>query len=152
MNTRLPAYSVLDRFLGTWDAQVEVESADGKKSMQSLRNTFAWDLNGRFLKDEGKNSEGSATFLGLWSYNAQAKRYHSWYFQGPGGEVSQMTYAWDEKNQTLTGAGEPGGGMTVEAVDRFIDKDHYDWSIVVKDKDGRMLNRMKAHSTRAAKP
>src|SRR4051812_46370927 len=68
-----PAYPVLEKFLGTWKAQVEMVSADGKKSTQAWQNTFAWDLDGRFLKDEGREAGGSASFLGLWSYDPQAQ-------------------------------------------------------------------------------
>jgi len=149
--SRPPEYSVLDKFVGTWNAQVEMVSADGKKSAQSSRNTFAWALNGRFLKDDGGQVGGSSSFLGLWTYDPQTKRYQSWYFQGPGGETLQVTYAWDEKNQTLSGKQDMGGGMTVETLDHFIDKDHYDWVVVVKDKDGHALNRLSAHSVRDAK-
>ena len=149
--TRPPAYAVLDKFLGTWDSQVEMVATDGKKSMQASRNTFEWDLHGRFLKDAGGDVGGATSFLGLWSYDPQAKRYESWYFQGPSGQTLHITYAWDDKNQTLTGTQDLGGGMTLEAKDRFLDQDHYDWSIVVKDKEGRQLNRLSAHSARVPK-
>lgn len=143
-----PENAVLDHFVGTWQGDIEIASADGKKTAQTWRNTFAWALNGRFLKDEGGDMKGSASFLGLWSYDPGNKRFQSWYFLGPDGMVANLAYAWDEKNQTLTGKADLGGGMSVETVDRFIDKEHYAWSTTIRDGEGRQVQKITARQTR----
>ena len=143
-----PEKAVLDRFVGTWQGELEITSADGKKTAQTWRNTFAWALNGRFLKDEGGDLKGTTSFLGLWAYDPGEKRIRSWYFLGPDGMVANLDYVWDEKSKTITGKAELGGGMTIETTDRFIDKDHYDWTTSIKDKDGRLIQGITARQTR----
>jgi hypothetical protein len=143
-----PVKAVLDNFLGTWQGDLEITSADGKKTAQTWRNTFAWTLNGAFLKDEGGDTKGSTSFLGLWSYDPAGKRYQSWYFLGPDGMVANLGYVWDEKARILTGKADLGGGTTVVTVDRFLDKDHYEWSTTIKDKEGKLIQGITAKQTR----
>jgi hypothetical protein len=143
-----PANAILDKFVGTWRGDLEFTSADGKRTAQSWRNTFAWALNGRFLKDEGGEVGGSASFLGLWSYDPEKRRFQSWYFLGPDGMAANLAYVWDEKERTLTGKADLGGGTTLETVDRFLDEEHYAWSTAIKDKDGRLIQGITARQTR----
>jgi hypothetical protein len=142
------ASGALGKFVGTWKGEVEVQSADGKKTSYASRNAFTWSLNGRFLRDEGGEISGASAFLGMWTYDPQGKTYRSTYFLGPGGEIVNFTYTWDEKTQVIRGTAPLGGGIIMEAEDRFVGKDSYVWSIVVKDKEGRELNRMTGRQTR----
>jgi len=145
---RPAALAALDRFVGNWKGEVEVQSAEGTKTTYASRNAFAWDLKGVFLKDQGGAVSGESAFLGMWSFDQPTQRYRSWYFSGPGGEAVNCSFVWDEKNQAFKGGADLGGGMVLESEDRFTGRDSYTWSITIKDKGGRQLNRMVGRQTR----
>lgn len=140
---------VLERFIGSWKGEVSVQPAGGRESTYVAANTYSWALGGRFARDEGGDATGATSFLGMWTYDPGLKAYRSWYFQAPGGEVTAFTYRWVERDQAFRGGADLGGGMTLEAEDRFLGKDAYEWRIVLKDKDGKALNRMTGRMKRA---
>jgi hypothetical protein len=143
-----PEWKVLEKFTGSWKGEVKVTGGDGKETSFSTKNTFAPALGGRYIEDKGGAVDGSSSQLGMWRYDGVTKKYQSWYFLAPGGEALQFTYDWIEAEQTLRGKADLGGGMTMEAVDIFNGKDAYEWTIIVKGKDGTVFNRMVGKQTR----
>lgn len=139
---------MLEKFIGSWKGDVTVQPADGKASTFAAANTFSWVLGGRFARDEGGDLSGASSNLGMWTYDPAAQAYRSWYFLAPGGEVVAFTYKWVERDQAFRGSADLGGGMAMEAEDRFLGKDAYEWRIVLKDKDGKALNRMSGRMKR----
>lgn len=140
--------AVLDKFVGTWQGDIEITTADGKKIPQTWRNSFAWTLNEAFLKDEGGDVDGTSSFVGYWSYDPGKKRYRSWYFVGPDGTVGNLVYTWNEEAQVLKGSTELDGGVRIETVDRFLDADRYEWSTTVTAKDGSLIRKITAMQKR----
>jgi hypothetical protein len=143
-----PEWKNLEKFSGSWKGEVKVTAGDGKETSFSTKNSFAPVLGGRFLEDRGGALDGSASQIGMWRYDAVAKKYQSWYFLSPGGEAIQFSYDWVEAEQAFHGTADLGGGMTMEALDQFKGKDAYEWSIIVKGKDGTVFNRMLGKQTR----
>ena len=143
-----PEWKPLEKFSGSWKGEVEVTAADGKKTSFPSKNSFTPVLGGRFMEDKGGAVDGSSSSIGMWRYDAVGKKYQSWYFLAPGGEAVQFTYDWFEAEQTFRGAADLGGGMTMETVDQFKGKDAYEWTIIVKGKDGTVFNRMVGKQTR----
>jgi hypothetical protein len=143
-----PEWKVLEKFSGSWKGEVKVTSADGKETSFPTTNTFAPVLGGSFLEDKGGAVDGSSSQIGMWRYDAAAKKYQSWYFLAPGGQAVQFTHAWIESEQAFHGTADLGGGMAMEATDKFTGKDAYAWTIIVKGKDGSVINRMEGKQTR----
>lgn len=143
-----PEWKVLDKFKGSWKGEVTVTAGDGKETSFHTKNAFAPVLGGTFIEDKGGAVDGSSSQIGMWRYDAAAKKYQSWYFTAPGGEAVQFTYDWFEAEQTLRGSADLGGGMTMEAIDTFKGKSAYEWTIIVKGKDGTVFNRMVGKQTR----
>ncbi len=132
----------LGKFIGSWRGEVEVHPAGGRESTYVAGNTFSWVLGGRFARDEGGDISDASSNMGMWTYDPAVQAYRSWYFLAPGGEVVAFTYRWVERDQAFRGRADLGGGMVMEAEDRFQGKDAYEWRLVLKDKDGKALNRM----------
>lgn len=143
-----PEWKVLEKFTGSWKGEVKVTSGDGKEMKFSTKNTFTPVLAGKFIEDKGGAVDGSTSQIGMWRYDPASKKYQSWYFTAPGGEAAHFSYDWIEAEQTFRGSADLGGGMTMEAVDIFEGKDAYEWTIIVKGKDGAVLNRMVGKQTR----
>lgn len=143
-----PEWKALEKFTGSWKGVVKVTAGDGKETSFSTKNTFAPVLGGLFIEDKGGAVDGSSSQIGMWRYDAVGKKYQSWYFLAPGGEAVQFTHDWIESEQAFRGTADLGGGMTMEATDQFKGKDAYEWTIIVKGKDGTILNRMVGKQTR----
>jgi uncharacterized protein DUF1579 len=143
-----PEWKVLEKFKGSWKGEVKVTAGDGKETTFSTKNSFTPVLDGRFMEDKGGAVDGSSAQVGMWRYDPVGKKYQSWYFLAPGGEAVQFTYDWFEAEQTIRGTADLGGGMTMEAVDQFKGKNAYEWTIIVKGKDGTVYNTMVGKQTR----
>lgn len=143
-----PEWKPLEKFSGSWKGEVKATAGDGKETTYATKNTFAPALGGRFLEDTGGAVDGSSSQIGMWRYDPIGKKYQSWYFLAPGGEAVQFTHDWVEAEQAFHGTADLGGGMTMEATDQFKGKDAYEWSIIVKGKDGTVLNRLVGKQTR----
>jgi len=139
----------LSRYLGSWEGEVSVEAAGAAAERYTQRNTFAWILGGRFLEERGTGSNGSS-FIGVWSRPSADALYRAYYFSAPTGDVFIISHEWNEATRTFTGGAELGSGLRMVAADRFLDPDHYEWSITIQDAGGSVLNRMHARERRVA--
>jgi hypothetical protein len=137
----------LKRFVGSWQGEVSVDGATVEPHRYTQSNTFAWALEGHFLEERGRGTNGSS-FIGLWSFDVRAGRYRAYYFLAPTGDIVAITHEWDERTKTFTGAADLGGGIRLVAEDRFIDADTYEWSTTISDPAGTILTRLKAREQR----
>jgi hypothetical protein len=137
----------LGRYVGSWQGEVRVDGATVEAHHYTQSNTFAWTLEGRFLEERGKGTDGSS-FIGLWTFDARAGRYHAHYFVAPTGDILVITHDWNEQTKTFTGGADLGGGVKLLAEDRFIDADTYEWSATITDATGQILSRMQARENR----
>lgn len=139
----------LHRFVGSWEGEVSVDGSAIEAQRYTQQNSFAWTLDGLFLKERGRGSNGSE-FLGLWSLDRQSGRYRAHYFLAPSGDVVALTHDWQESERKFVGSAELGNGLRMLAEDRFINPDMYEWSIVVQDAAGGILTRMRGRERRVA--
>lgn len=142
-----PSKSPLDRYIGSWHGEVRVDGATVEPHTYTQSNTFAWTLDARFLEERGNATNGTS-FLGLWSFDARSGRYRAYYFIAPAGDVVVITHDWDERSRTFSGTADLGGGIQLLAVDRFLGRDSYEWSVTVQDSSGKILSRMQARESR----
>lgn len=144
-----PELKVLERFVGTWDAEMISKPAawTPKEVKTTGTNKYEWVLDGRFLQDTEQNGDGSEVF-GLWTFDATAKIYRGWFF-GSEGNVVEWKGQWDEG---LRMEADLGNGVVLTGVNRFPDKDTYEWTLVAKDKDGKVYLDVKDTHRRRDKP
>jgi hypothetical protein len=139
----------LQRYVGSWHGEVCVDGLGVEPSSYTQENTWAWTLGGRFLEERGTDSNGSS-FLGVWSLDARTGKYRAHYFIAPSGDVVVLTHEWNELQRTFSGSADLGGGVRMLAEDRFLDRDHYEWSIVVQDGAGQIVSRMRGRERRVS--
>jgi hypothetical protein len=142
-----PSKDPLNRFVGSWQGEVRVDGTTLEPQRYTQSNTFAWALEGRFLEERGRGTNGSS-FIGLWSFDARAGGYRAYYFLAPTGDVVAITHQWDDRTKTFSGAADLGGGVRLLAEDRFIDRDTYEWATTVTDPAGTILSRLQAREHR----
>jgi hypothetical protein len=133
----------LQRFVGSWQGEVRVDSPGLEPQRYTQQNTWAWTLGEQFLQERGTGSNGSS-FLGVWSQDPQSGRYRAHYFVAPSGDVVVLTHDWNEHEQRFVGSADLGGGLTMRAEDRFLADDTYEWSIAIEDASGKVLTSMRA--------
>jgi hypothetical protein len=137
----------LQRFVGSWRGEVTVEARGAEPERYVQENTFAWVLGHLFLEERGTGSNGSS-FLGVWSLDAQSRKYRAHYFLAPSADAVVLTHEWDAANQKFVGSAELGGGVRMLAEDTFLDADTYEWRITVRDGTGQTLTSMRARERR----
>ncbi len=150
-----PELKVLDRFAGTWNAKGVNKRAEWNPEETHFtgRGQFQWILKGQFLSCQARlQTPGQAEdseFLLLQTYDKEKKVYRRWYFDSAGlFPRSDTTGRWNPNTQTLTWTSDLGEGRTQTVIDRFLDKDTTQWSIVVKDKKGTIFQDTQGTSTR----
>src|SRR6187549_2814564 len=70
-----PEWKVLEKFQGSWKGEVTVTAGDGKETSFRTENAFAPVLGGTFIEDKGGAVDGSSSQIGMWRYDAAAKKY-----------------------------------------------------------------------------
>ena len=141
--------SPLERFVGSWRGEVSVDAVGGEPQRHTQQNSFAWILGGRFLEERGTDSNGGS-FLGIWSLDPSSGKYRAHYFIAPAGDAVVLTHEWNEHSRSFAGSAELGGGLRMLAEDRFIDRDTYEWRIIVQDATGTPLRRMQGLERRVS--
>jgi hypothetical protein len=137
---------VLDQFLGTWDEAVTTKATQQNPKETKTTGVTAneWVLGVRFLQARNRRKPGGQEFLQLWTYDPQKKTYRSWHFTSMG-QAYEWTDQWDEESKTISGKSVFGSAVRKG---RFIDKDTIDWTLVAKDKEGKVILDLQGKQTR----
>lgn len=129
--------NVLDNFAGTWDSEIVGKPAEwtpqGVKSKGA--NKYEWVLGRRFMQN-------TALVLGWWTYDTSAKSYRGWFFLSDGNMV-EWKGRWDAEAKGLRMEANLGNGVVFTGVNRFPDKNTYEWTLVAKDETGKVYLDMK---------
>ena len=137
---------VLERFVGTWDSVV-TNKATGKKS-----NTIGqrrWSRKGQFILFEEFDSSTKKEQHFLLTYDPTGKVYRACFINES--VVQDYVGTWDGENDTMTWNGTDSFGNKHVGVERFIDKDHVEWSMVFTNPDGKVVLELSAKVTRRKK-
>jgi hypothetical protein len=144
-----PEQKVLDHLVGNWDQTYTIFKVAGTSEREEGTGTATCSriLNGRFVQVKFENSDGT-TGLILETYDAQRRCYRRWDFTSSGFS-SEHTGEWnaDAKCMTWTRSLEDGGTSTM--TDRFVGDDSTEWSVVLKDRNGKVHLRVEGKGRRA---
>ena len=147
-----PELKVLQRFVGSWQQQVLINTAEwiSERLTMTATVTADWILSGRMVENKGVYSPGGMRFLVIVAYDAENKEYRQWCFDShgtiPRGDESRGK--WDETTQTFTWLSSTSDGGTQTQTHRFIDKDAFEWTLVRKDRNGKVYLDIEAKSKR----
>jgi hypothetical protein len=145
-----PELKVLENFVGTWDSETVAKPAEWtpKGVKTTGTNKYEWVLDGRFMQNTEQN--GDASVVGWWTYNALAKAYRGWFFMSDGSTV-EWKGRWDDEKGGLRMEADMGNGIVLTGVNRFPDKDTYEWIFLAKDQAGKVyLDVKETHRRRAS--
>lgn len=132
----------LEDMIGAWDEVMTNKPTDWtpKAETATAVTKRTWSLGGKFLRGDGAWQPAKTEFLHLMSYDPDAKVYRSWYFDASGAMPrGSMTGTWDAKSKTLTWTGADEAGNKTVGTHKIIDKDHTEWTMVVKTRDGKVV-------------
>lgn len=137
----VPELKELSRFAGTWDSTMTVKDAAGKATTVTGTTTAEWVHGGRFLRQTWANKGGGGLPAmdgsAMYTYDASAKVYRAWMFNSAG-PAAEAEGTWDAKANTFTWASK-GGPVSTTLTAAFKADGSEAWKMVVKDKDGKVL-------------
>lgn len=141
-----PELNVLNQFVGEWKAETVVKSADGKEVTTNDESVMKWTLGGKYLEDRvgGPNE----SLIGLWTYDSEAKVYRAWYFPAGSNKPIVLTGRWDKASRSFTEKVDMGNGNTMTGMHKFVGKNRYEWSGILRDAKGKVLTEYKGTNTR----
>lgn len=143
-----PESKVLDRELGNWLHTYTYLKGEWTPSQTQGTITGSCEriLGGRFVQGKFEASDGQ-TILQLDTYDAQRKCYRRWLFQS-NGQTSGHIGKWNPDTKTMTWTHSMDGDLTCTQVDRYVDADTLEFSVVIKDPDGKVYYHVKGKSVR----
>jgi hypothetical protein len=137
---------VLERFIGTWDSVVTNKTTGEKSNTIGQRR---WSRKGQFVLFEEFDSSTKKEQHFLVTYDPTGKVYRTCFINE--NAVADFVGTWDGEKDTMTWKGSDSFGNTFVGVDRFIDKDHAEWSMVFKNPDGKVFLESSAKVARRKK-
>ncbi len=143
-----PEQKVLDRELGKWHQTYTFFKAEWtpKQTQETGTASITRILNGRFVEEKLKPSDGSSTQLILKTYDAQRKCYRRWDFHS-NGTATESTGKWDADAKCMTWSGSAGNGLTTTTTDRYVDANTIQSSVVIKERNGKECLHVEVKST-----
>lgn len=145
-----PELKVLERFVGTWDAESISKPAvwtpnEVRAKYVEVREMV---LDGWFVESKGRAADGKVdSTLWMMTYDLARREYREWLFV-TGGFSIQWSGQWDEATKSFSFTGDAGNGITSKLTAHFSDKDHIEFRIIATDSDGKVYQDMKGKLTR----
>ena len=100
------------------------------------------------VENKGAWTPGNIEFLHLMTYDPQQKEYRQWYYAKDTPVAQVYRGQWDEETQTFTFRGTLADGVRSTSQQRFVDKDTFKWSLVAKDRAGKVVLDMEGKCVR----
>jgi|GEM_PF-2266935 len=142
---------VLDQFIGTWDCDATLyEGPNASGRSIATRSTFARVLGGRFVQENGRDSENNASIT-LYTYDGSSQCYRSSFFSSSIGHPEPTTGRWNETARTLDWT-TSGNGYTTTIQHRFFNENAWEATCEVMDPAGTKVFRGEYKVTRAKDP
>ena len=140
---------VLSQYVGTWEVKITTKGSP----LKSGEATAKWILDGRFVQQAGslKKTDGTTALkiTTLMTYDPTKKAFRSWSFMSDGA-MSESEAAWDANTRTMTTIYR-GPDITTTTTADFSKDGIEKWSIVVVDKDKKVVNETSGINTRKRK-
>ena len=144
-----PEQKVLDRALGNWLQTNTFSKAKWTPKQTQGTGTASCTriLGGRFVELKLKLSDGSRLLI-LKTYDAQRKCYRRWDFHS-NGSAGESIGRWDADAETMTWSHTTGDGLTNTVIDRYVDANTIQSSLVIKERNGEVCLHVEVKSARA---
>lgn len=136
---------VLDRYIGTWDGQVNEMVPEEKTATET--GTAAWEIGDKYVQIKSSTKLDDSQAMHLITYDAQKQNYHYYWFSSTG-MTFNATGNWDATAKTFTWDGQLADSLNIKMTDHFIDDNTRELHVTVKDSNGDTVFEMKAKSTR----
>jgi len=142
-----PELKVLDRRLGNWRQTYNFFKAEWTPKQTQLTGTASCTrILGRFYEMKLKGPEGTLDHLILMTYDEQRKSYRRWDFNSD--SASESIGRWDADAKSMTWSHTRDDGLTSTVIDRHVDADTMEWSLVIKDRNGKVYLHLEGNSKR----
>lgn len=142
---------VLEDMIGTWDEVVTVKPAEWTPMGETRTSVTrrSWSHGGKFMRSDGAWQPAKTEFLYLIAFDPPAGTYRCWYFDSSGEMPREpITGTWDEKSRTLTWTVTDAAGNQTVSKHKLIDKNRHDWTMVVTNRDRKVVLDFSAKCTR----
>ncbi|MEE9128483.1 MAG: hypothetical protein V3T84_00565 [Phycisphaerales bacterium] len=143
-----PELKVLDHLVGSWRYEVVEGQANGDEKKSTATTVTKWSLQGQYIESRVTDSDGKQVALNLMTYDSDVGVYQAWAFYPNSPKPFLFTYRWNESKKTLTGNGDLGNGITLQATTRFIGNDRYEFTGTMKDASGNVPGEFKGNAFR----
>ncbi len=143
---------VLDRFAGTWEAEITPLTSEGTPVGKARRTeiTAEWAVNGRFLLSRSRDEDG-AEGLALRTYDLEKKEYPYWNFNWRG-RLYQARGRWNEKTSTMTTERTtPEGHTEVTTFSPSPDPNTFQFDYKSMNEQGKLIAQSQGKLTRRTK-
>jgi hypothetical protein len=140
---------VFDQLPGNWRQTGAWFKAEWTPKQTPMNETGSCTriLDGRFIEQKLKQPDGAPYHLILKTYDSQRKAYRRWDFNA-NGQASESIGKWDADAKTMIWSHTTGDGLTNTVTDRYVDADTQEWSLVIKDRSGKVYLHLEGKSTR----
>jgi hypothetical protein len=144
-----PEMEVLNRWLGTWESHIAIEPSEWLPQGMQINQTanIEWVLGGQFQQAAIRGDEHEAQEIQR--YDGLTRVYQRWSFDSNGITGNWMGI-WNEESETMTWSFDIGvikGTM----VDRFLAAERYDTTVIIEDRQGKVLLNIHTEHTRLNK-
>jgi hypothetical protein len=130
---------VMGQWVGTWSGESTGDATDLLPRARHFRGVYTarWALDDQFVRGRNASDSGDAAALWMMTFDQRKKAYRLWFFDTNG--ASEWVGHWDRDTHTMTWeTTDTETGSTARDRTRFIDKDHQEWHMEVKGKDGKV--------------
>jgi hypothetical protein len=150
VNAEDPA-EILQRRVGTWITETTYQQAEWTPEDTTTKGeeTIRWSLDKSMLITEGWSKPGDNKSTGLMVYDQQTAQYRAWWFNNKGViPRSDTTGGWDAGSESLVFRSDLGNGNRQTLQLTFTNKDRFDWTMIIRNQDGRLMMDVAGHTTR----
>ncbi len=143
-----PELKVLHKRVGNWQGATTVHKTmwTPEEIRGSNISSCVAILGGRFTLNRTEASNGESD-LALVTYDKQRNCYRRWLFHS-NGQTSEHTGAWNPEAKSMTWSSFVDDSRTSTQVDRYIDADTMESSVLIKGPDGKVYYLMTGKSER----
>jgi hypothetical protein len=143
-----PEMKVLRKLAGEWRPESVSKVAEWTPQETHSKGTSKNNLTlgGRFVISRNFDEEGKLSSIHMFTYDVAQKAYRQWFF-GADGNTLESTGKWNAAANTLTFTNEHEG-ITGTFTIQFVDPDTMQFSIVSKDRNGKVYLDIQGKSTR----
>jgi hypothetical protein len=152
----VPELVALSGLIGKWDSRSETKRIEGVNDGGVLKGTAEgeWIHGGRFLRQTWTiEAAGTVPWMSgsaVMTYDPAKKAYRSWHFVS-NGSTSEGVGTYDKATKTMTWTARHANGFRTVTKSSFADDGAENWTIIVTDADGKVVEDMKGKNTRRKK-